>query len=405
MDEQEDLVRELIHRSDGPMTLPPFPLAVMRQKRSRRAATFAAVAAAVLTVVVGGAIIGGQRNQPPASDSAGSAAPQLSSSFGFVVNMGGISTGLRSETDTTPFAVIPGRWPQAVSPDGRRLAYWTTAPDGEIPHVLHVYDIPHRSDRVVLNLATQRGGDGGFLTFSADSQMLLFAVTDTRATYVGPRGPVIPEYSALDVVDLQSGTPTPRELFRVSGRWLRPLGWDRASGVITAIDELAQDSLGVRPAARIYVYDDRSSALRVVTPSVPLDAPSAVAAPTAAAFAAATATHDAIVEWSAGQPDAQRRSASQSTGRVGQVAFMNDGTTLVVGVTHRIERWSTDGSRATLVNDANAPFFLRADRNVIVVPNGNPNDPRLRLIDVATGQATEVAVRDVPVDSVRTVVP
>jgi hypothetical protein len=397
---EEDLARMLISRSDGALRAPTFDPSPRRWNRigALMSVMVAIALVAALATAANRMVDSQQVESGPAA--ASTSAPALDARFGFIINVGGLMTAVRAENEATARLRIENRFPLAVTPDGRRIAYWTTAAGGALPHQLHVFDIPTGKDGVLVTLQTGRGADSGFLVWSSDGTGIAFAVADPDALYVGQFSPRLPQTSTIEVVDAQQpGLPT-RQVLQVSGSWLRPVLWERTSGLLIAVDEQPQDALGQRAVGAIYTVHERSGVVTKETPRIGVDATTVVASPLLDRIAATAVTHDAIVTWPVVAAASMQALALAPGEQTREVQFASMGT-LLVGIGHRVEAWAGDGSRRVLVTDADARFFVRVDGSAMFVPSADPNKPQLRIIDLQSGSTATVSVSDAPISSLR----
>ena len=130
---------------------------------------------------------------------------------------------VRRESDPVPLYTLQtgGASGLKVSPDGRRVAYWTG-------NDLRVLDVaPDARPRTLLTVGSPESGSYSHMAWSSDSTGLVVGV-------VGPFDPVPdapPAYTALRVVDVAGGTP--REVIRIPGN-IVPVTWDRKARLIAA---------------------------------------------------------------------------------------------------------------------------------------------------------------------------
>lgn len=105
------------------------------------------------------------------------AAPALASRGGFIVALTGDQLGIRREQSADLVRTFTTRR-FAVSPDGRKVAYWQTGPEDALPHILHVIDLASGQDQVVVTLTNERAGSAGWIVWSTDDNSLALAVSD-----------------------------------------------------------------------------------------------------------------------------------------------------------------------------------------------------------------------------------
>lgn len=155
--------------------------------------------------------------------------PLLSDRYGLIIDSG--SAIVRSELDATAIAQLRGDpFIGAVSPDGRKIAYWERG-----LWVLELSASP--KPRQIVSLAEGEFvpiSTGGGVAWSSDGTGLLIAVV--RDHPPRPSGP--PDhsfaYSTLRQVDLATGSV--REILREApGFPFFPLAWDRANRMSAAV--------------------------------------------------------------------------------------------------------------------------------------------------------------------------
>lgn len=158
------------------------------------------------------------------------AASVLSDRFGFVwvVEPGGLHVRSEMGAEVGTLPALPysfSRCGCAVSPDGLRIAYWTTrtAPDNV---ELRIADAGRPGATTTIYRAP-RGTLVVAAAWSSDGTGILFATESTNTG--GPAGAT--RDPALHVMDASGGAL--RTLDRGAGSYV-PLGWDRASGVAAA---------------------------------------------------------------------------------------------------------------------------------------------------------------------------
>ncbi|HEV2011905.1 MAG TPA: hypothetical protein VGS17_12850 [Candidatus Limnocylindria bacterium] len=244
-DDEERELATAIRRYAEAIRVPAVPLRPQRNRPNRLL-----VVASVATVLVGAALVGrglGQwrANGPAATPtsstgtSAGSTAssvpaPVLDDRFGFLGDpiLGFSGPAVRREIDPgLVVALGEVRSKIAVSPDGRRLAYWTgTAGSSDgLPYDLRVLDVaPGAQPRTRLSLTSQEFA--GHIAWSSDGTGLVIGVRSES----GPGADAPPRYSALRVLDLVGGEP--REIARIAGGPLEPLAWDRQARLVAAYE-------------------------------------------------------------------------------------------------------------------------------------------------------------------------
>jgi hypothetical protein len=223
---------------------------------TQRRALAILVGAIGLALVVAFIVVGTQNAAPSASPtvappasatiSAVAASPTVSATasatgvasarYGYVA-IGGGGFALVSESGATVHQSAcgaPGRpcdqTKIAVSPDGKRVAYWIAAQNA--PWELRVFDVASpTSARTVATLPASFLGLG--LRWSTDSQGVLFAA-ETEG-YGGIRGGA--GRATLSALDLTSAQATASEAMptRTDGSFYVPVAWDRAKKLFAAV--------------------------------------------------------------------------------------------------------------------------------------------------------------------------
>lgn len=177
-----------------------------------------------------------------------------------------LADGLDSPRRTVPSNYqLAVQYGLAVSPDGRRLAYWTanwTAmllnQDPQFPRELHVLDLASGARPRTLVTLTQEFGDvaGESVVWSSDGTGLVIGVGNTWFS----RGCAAdapcsrPKYSALYLLEAAGGKP--REIASIRDNSIVPVAWDRQARLLAAFE--------LEPGeGRVLAYDliDESGAL------------------------------------------------------------------------------------------------------------------------------------------------
>src|SRR3989441_6215161 len=169
--------------------------------------------------------------------------------FGFLINRLSVNDpaiGLRVRLESDPQPVfdlgIGDAWP-IVSPDGRRLAYWS---ENELRVIEMVRNASPRT------LLTTSGRESAlYMAWSSDGTGLVVGVNGAQAV-PAVDGP--PADTALRVVDVAGAQP--REIIRIANANVVPLAWDRKARPIAAYEP---SSSGARS---YYVVEERGTAKR-----------------------------------------------------------------------------------------------------------------------------------------------
>lgn len=153
------------------------------------------------------------------------------SRYGYVLPSNG-RVVVRPERSTDAVIATGGEQP-AASPDGKRIAFWRTGPQGNNPHELRVMDVPGGAEQRLTSIAA--GLVGGSIVWSSDGTGLLYEVHSSQL-FPGAGGG--PRSSALESFDLsaqQAPAATNSELRLTSGAVFVPLSWDKAGLLATAL--------------------------------------------------------------------------------------------------------------------------------------------------------------------------
>jgi len=250
-DERE--VRELLAAAERPVDVPSF-VSIRRRQTSTTLATVALVAGVVVvaSAALGAALrgiresasavvisasptsIAGGLSSPSATPQPTPAAP-LSVRYGVIVDAD--PPYLRSETDPQRIAQL-GSAPfnGAVSPDGRRVAYWQSS--NGAPRVLSVLDLaapaPPRALLTLPDIEVASTSTGGGVIWSTDGTGLLIAV-NSRDVVQQPVVDMPYLYATLRQVDVD--TASVREIVRKDRSFpFFPIAWDRPRGVSAAVE-------------------------------------------------------------------------------------------------------------------------------------------------------------------------
>ena len=290
-----------------------------------------------------------------------------------------IGATLRSEGDPrriAELAAIPVNG--AVSPDGRRLAYWEALPGGGEARVLRLFDIAAPAqERVLVTLpATETANvtTGGGVAWSSDGSGLLIGVRS--AAYVSggvPVGAERPVYTALRDIDVASGAV--RELARLMASLpLRPVAWDRRSRVAAAV--------GIGDGGYTGTYVVARDGAEPTTSPICCNIAPAVGAPDATRALAVSFEPRALLVWPLADA-AQRTTMDAAAGeRIDRAIWRNAREIVVLiggdapGAT-RLEVWSLDGRRRVVLTGARDLSAIRADGTAAIVSG--------EVVDLDTG--------------------
>jgi hypothetical protein len=423
---EEERIRALMRRSDGPVLIRPLraPAAARRSSVGALAA-IALVAMVVVASAVAGLALNARRQEvaasPSPTPSASSAAIQPSPSVAdlapdarrmLLVNLGGHGIGIRTEAATAPYFRGTSRTRHAISPNGK-LAYWKTGEDDALPHELHVYDTTTRTDRTILTLTEERGGAGGFLVWSTDGTGIAVGTSDPGSVFEGRLSPGRPRVATWSLLDLASGAR--RKIATISDAWIVPVSWDRSTDVATAT-EYGRD--GPSTSTRLfYVFDQSRAAGKATQLLLPaaID-PWTVHADSGARSAVGLEPYGSgpftgrnIWTWPLRDPTAAV--PRKIPGRLVFQADFRPGTTDVYALTGSMGGIATPPPERPVIQDlgplassasvrdvyrtpGGGYFFFRSDGTAIIVGMVDLNDRRGAVVDPATGASTVLALED-----------
>lgn len=285
-----------------------------------------------------------------------------------------IGATVRSEGDPRKIAELAAvPFNGAVSPDGRRLAYWEASPGGAEARVLRLFDIATPAqERILVTLPTTETAGG--VAWSSDGSGLLIGVSSVA--YVStdvPVGAARPVYTALRDVDVASAAV--REVARLMEALpLRPVAWERRSRVAAAV------GIGDGGYTGSYVVA-REGAQPTTTPMCCNIFP-AFGAPDASRALAVSFEPKALFIWPLADPD-QRTTMDVAAGERIDRAIWRNAREVVVLIggdapgTMRLEVWSLDGRRRVVLMGAQDLSAVRADGTAAIVSGD--------LVDLDTG--------------------
>jgi hypothetical protein len=254
----------------------------------------------------------------------------------------------------------------AVSPDGRRLAYW------------QFESIGARSE-----IALYQGGASTTLVRLGDEFLsnLVWSADGTGLLFVAMKGGVQgvpPEYAALRTLDLASGSIV--ELTRVTGRFLTALAWDREKRVTAATETLTPGGAGaylVITEARVITRNETSPGLNLVR-----------ASPDATLMMALAPSGSAIRYWPLASFGDQKELRPAAGSAAGIAVWRPGAREIAVVVTtppgvQAVELWALDGTRRRLLefSGQRGGLFFRPDGSALFIGGGTG-------IDIATGRAS-----------------
>lgn len=310
-------------------------------------------------------------------------APSAPDRYGLI-----IGRELRGETSPQSIGMLTTEsFRGAVSPDGRRIAYWEILSAHAGARVLRLTD-PSAKDggRVVLTLPESEAASiayGSGVAWSSDGTGLLLAVHALYVATPPPPGtpPLAPALdTALRQVDLASGAV--REIASANGGFpVQPLGWDRSRGVAAAIEigpgGYATSYIVVREAASL-------SPTRVPLDQVEVPAFLIRAAPDGSrVFAVGRFPRPAVHVWPLAAPE-RRTTLPLGLGDRVSAAMWRNASEIVVALetadadsAARIELWPLDGPPRVLVRGLRGLDAIRPDGTGAIVAG--------HVVDLRTG--------------------
>jgi len=137
---------------------------------------------------------------------------------------------LRLESDAEPFAALDGSL-AAVSPDGRRLAYWhRDAGTNGTQDDLRILDLLTGGQSQIIRLQNERATG---LAWRDDAGGLLYAAASPNTAAAGIDPP--PQYTAVRIVNF--ATNQVNEVKRLGAARFAPLTWRVATHVVSGVDQ------------------------------------------------------------------------------------------------------------------------------------------------------------------------
>lgn len=292
--------------------------------------------------------------------------PTVSDRYGLIVG-----STVRSEADPRKLgdlATEQASFNGAVSSDGRRFAYWETAPGAGEARVLRLLDgsAPAQA-RVVFALPeteTATVSAGGGVAWSSDGTGLLIGVNSREYGVTAPPvGAERPRYAALRDVDVASGSV--REIARSElSLPLRPVAWDRVRRIAAAVE------IGHGGYIGSYVLVREGAA--PIRTQLGTDIAPAIAAPDASRVLAVRFRPSALYVWSLAEP-ARRMTMEPALGESIEKAIWRNAREIVVLIAsdepaaHRLEVWPLEGPRRVVLRGAQSLSGVRPDGTAAIV--------------------------------------
>ena len=316
----------------------------------------------------------------PAVTAQPSAAGLVSDRYGLVLERQ--PPVVRSEANSGQIVALRGEFSNgAVSPDGRRFAYWQT-PAGPARRLWLLDTSAPTQPRSLLTLPDDETAVT-FIVWSSDGTGLLIAVNGLAPARQGEGPPVeAPPYATLRQIDVATGSVW--EIARNKGSWFGPVAWDRARGVSTAI------SIG--PGGLVGGYGVLRDGVAPVWAPLPAET-SAVfvrAAPDASrVLMRGFPEHRAVYVWPLTEGTTVTTLEAVGDEYVA-VAIWRNAREIVVSLSRtregregeRLEVWPLGGPRRVLLRERHRLDVVRPDGTAAITDKG--------VIDLATGAREEL---------------
>ena len=292
---------------------------------------------------------------------------------------------MRSEADSGQITALRGEFSSgAVSPDGRRFAYWQT-PAGPARRLWLLETSAPTQPRSLLTLPDSEiaaTSTGSAVAWSSDGTGLLIAVNGLAPAREGP--PIdAPLYATLRQIDVATGAV--REIARTEmAAWFSPVAWDRARGVSTAV------AIGPGESPGSYgVLRDGVAPLWAPLPAGTLAVFVRAAPDAGRVLMRGFPDHRAVYVW----PLTDVTNVT-TLGAVGDeyvaAAMWRDAREIVVSLSRtsvardgeRLEVWALEGPRRVLLRERHGLDVVRPDGTAAITDKG--------VIDLATGAREEL---------------
>jgi len=153
--------------------------------------------------------------------------------YGYVLPSAGRIVVRAERSNSVDRVIAVGGEQPSASPDGKRIAFWRTGPQGNNPQELRIVDVPGGVEQMLLSIPV--GFVGGPIVWSSDGTGLLYAIQSSEL-FPGAGGG--PRSSRLFSFDMSATPPegaTDSQLMLSSGSWFVPLSWDKAGLLATAL--------------------------------------------------------------------------------------------------------------------------------------------------------------------------
>lgn len=305
---------------------------------------------------------------------------------------------VRAETTSTTIVQLRGDFFHgAVSPDGRRIAYWETYSSPEVRTLWLVDAAGTTQPRMLLTLANTEiaavsAGDG--VVWSSDGTGLLIAVNSLALNSPAPPVDATPQYATLRQLDIATGSV--REIARNQGvgAWFEPIAWDRDLDVSAAVE--------IGPGGFVSTYivvRDGSGLTGTPLPEQTLARYVRASVDARSVLMRGFFEHRAVYVWPLAEPT-QVTTFRASGSEYVVAALWRAAGEIVVSLAssadattgERLEIWAAPGQRRQLVS---APLRLDAVR-----PDGSAAVTDKGVVDLRTGVVDEAPRRSRAIASV-----
>lgn len=361
-----------------------------RPRRHRRTSPWAPIAALVIgaAAVLAGLIAGRALDEFRSSPSgvAASASPSVtvkpspnsvvSDRYGLILD--GRPPTVVSELPATPIATLRGDFFRgAVSPDGRKIAYWETYSAPTVRTLWLLDTSSPTQPRVLLTLPeseTAAVSTGSAVAWSSDGSGLLLAVNSVEVASRSAPPDALPLYSTLRRFDIADGSV--HEVVRTERRasWFSPIGWDRARGISAA----AVVGPGGFATGYIVVQDGAAPREgRLPSQTITLQGYVRAAPDASAVLMRGFPENRELYVWPLTEPTQVRTLRAGADEYVARAMWRNP-REIVVSLSRssasdagdRLEVWNLDGSRRVLVTAAHRLDAVRPDGTAAITDRG-----------------------------------
>ena len=270
----------------------------------------------------------------------------------------------------------------AVSPDGRRIAYWQVLRGGGQARVLWLLDgAALTQPRVILTLAdseTAAVSTGGGVVWSSDGGSLLIGINSIAYESAGAVDAGRYTYAALREVEISSGSV--REITRIERALpLRPVALDRGRHLAAAVE------IGGGGYIASYVVAREGGA--VTRTALGINIAPALGTSDASRVLALRFLPSGIYVWSLVQPEGRTMLEAAPDERV-ETALWRNSREIVVLIggdspsAHRLEVWNVEGGRRVVLAGAQDLAGVRPDGTAAILDG--------QVVDLDTGAVSAI---------------